>query len=124
MKTILTQPTAGEWFALREGVELQGSDTHEVATMIGDLPVSLASVPISSSHGAMEPDGKGGSREYESYTVSEAESLANLHLFAAAKKLLAMVKNMKPFVMGYSPDHEETLLTEIDAVIAEAEGRS
>jgi hypothetical protein len=83
--------TQGEWFALKQGAEIQSEEgMHEIgASVMVDgqkVLVGLAQM-LHGQHGMMEPDGKGGSREYASYTVSQEEAYANACLMAAAKDM-------------------------------------
>jgi len=115
-------PTSGEWHAIRCGIEIQGDyGMHEIMTTVGEVHgVLIAQVPLSGDFGMMEPDDQGGSREYANYVISEAESLTNLHILAAAPRLLSMVKRLAPLV---SVD-EHALRAEIAALLDDAEGRS
>lgn len=116
--SIPARPTPGEWFALREGIEVQSdAGLHKIGTEINGCLVILAQVETS---GDFSVDG-----EDCDYALSDTEALANLHVLAASKKLLDALRVMAWHFEGNTISRRlPGVLEQAKQAIAEAEGRS
>lgn len=96
----MAKHTQGEW-----GVATMdcGMSNDEICTEVNGCVVSIAEM-LRGNFGMMEPDGKGGSREYASYELTKEEAAANARLIAAAPNLLAALESLLLAVRSNNED--------------------
>lgn len=99
----MAKHTFGDW-----GVaQVNCGEWEEIVSDVNGCQVNIAEVMFG-SYGMMEPDGKGGSREYASYEITKEEAAANARMMAAAPSMYgALLQLVTALKLGEAPTSED-----------------
>lgn len=113
--------TPGTWYALKAGVEISPADDHEIYTMIGTLPVRVASTHAGHYSEAM-PDGSPEPK----YSVGLGEAYDNAAFIVRAcnahDELVAALE-LALRVIGSGGAHNGAQLEFMETALAKAKGK-